>query len=327
VIARALAVVAVAALAAPPLEAALTLQHQAVGCMLAERHPRLDARFDPEAEVAGARVFFRAAGTPHWYSVAMVAQAGLWSGTLPKPKRSTGRIEYYLEATDKAFAPVRTAQQAAEVVAGPGACRKDLPLAAASPSARVVVTAASGAPAVPAGFLNAGLAVVGGGLSAGAVAGIVGGGAVVAGGVVVAGRGGDDGPEEAAPTLTGSWAGTGADGMSRDVVTTIVPPTCHREDDLFLDLQQTGSAVTGSARYVSRAGTTCDLEPLGTVRAFSVTGSLAGTSVSLTLSVALPDGPSIHVFVGTLQGSRMSGTVTSSFPTGSSHGTWSVRRQ
>jgi hypothetical protein len=253
VIVRALVALAAAALATPPLEAALTVQHQAVGCVLAERHPRLDARFDPEAEVAGARVFFRAAGTPHWYSVAMVAQAGLWSGTLPKP------------------------------------------------------------------------AVVGGRLSAGAIAGIIGGGAVVAGGVVVAGRDGDDGLEEAVPTLTGSWAGTGTDGMSRDEVDTTL--TCHREDDLFLDLQQTGSAVTGSARYVSRAGTTCNLEPLGTVRAFPVTGSLAGTSVSLTLQVALPDGASTHIFVGTLQGSRMSGTVTSTFPAGGSHGTWSVRRQ
>ena len=142
---------------AAPLHAAVNVQHQAVGCLLADAHPRLEARFEPEGEVARARVFFRAAGTPHWYSVEMGRQAGLWSGVLPKPKRSTPRIEYYLEATDKAFVPARTSEHAAEVATGPGACRKDAPLAASLPSARVVVTAAAGAPAVPAGFLEVGL--------------------------------------------------------------------------------------------------------------------------------------------------------------------------
>jgi hypothetical protein len=219
----------------------------------------------------------------------------------------------------------RTAEHAAAVVEGPGACRKEVPLAAVSPSARVVVAAAAGAPAVPAGFLDAGLLAVGGGLSTGAIVGIIGGGGALAG-TIVAVRGGDERPEEPPPTLAGSWEGTGADGMSRDVMNASVPPNCHREDDLFFELQQSGNAVTGDARYVSRAGTTCNLEPLGTVRAFPVTGTLDGTAVSLTLLVMLPDGPSRHIFTGTLRGSRMSGTVVSTFPAGGSQGTWSVRR-
>jgi hypothetical protein len=231
----------------------------------------------------------------------MAAQAGRWSGALPKPTASAGRIEYYVEATDKAFTPVRTAEHAAAVVDGPGACRKDALVAATSPSARVLLVAPQGAPALPAGFLNAGLVTAGaGGLSAAAIVGIVARGVAVAGGAVAATRGGDAPPETTtlppAPSLAGSWAGT----MSRDVVNNIVPP-CHREDDFFLELQQSGESVTGNARYVSRAGTTCDLEPLGTVRAFSATGSLAG--------------------------SRMSGAVVSTFPAGGSRGTWSVQRQ
>jgi hypothetical protein len=310
--------------AAAPLEAALTIEHQAVGCVLADSHPRLQARFDPVAQVGRARVFFRASGTPHWYSVEMAAQAGLWTGVLPKPKRSTSGIEYYLEVTDRAFAPSRTAQQAAVVVAGPLAC-KDAPLAAVSASERVVVSAAAGAPPVPAGFLDAGLLAAGGGLSTTALVGIIGGGAVV-GGAVAVGRGGDKRPEERPLRIAGSWVGTGADGLSRDVTETSAPPHCHREDDLFLELQQSGNVVSGNARYVSRAGTNCNLEPLGTVRTFTVTGTLDGSGVSLTLLPALPEGPSTHVFTGTLQGSRMSGTVASTFPGGGYRGTWSVRR-
>jgi hypothetical protein len=316
-------------------EAALTVQHDGVGCVLAENHPRLEARITPEAEVARARVFFRAAGTPHWYSIEMTRQAGSWTGVLPKPRASTERIEYYLEATDKVFVPARTAERIAAVVQGPAACQKDVVMAASTPAARVVVTAAAGAPAVPAGFLNAGLLVAGGGgVSAGLIAGVIGGGAALGGGAVVAAGGGkDDRPEEPPPTVptlpptvAGVWSGVGADGMERDMADNQNLPTCHRSDDLFLELQEAGSMVTGNARYVSRGGTTCNLEPFGTVRAFTVTGTRNGTAVSLRLFLMLPDGPSIHDLTGTLAGSRLTGTVTSSFPAGGGRGVWAVSR-
>jgi hypothetical protein len=322
--------IAAAGLFAAPLRAAVNVQHQAVGCLLADAHPRLEARFEPEAEVARARVFFRAAGTPHWYSVEMTHQAGLWSGVLPKPKRSAARIEYYLEATDKAFVPARTGEHAAEVVAGPGACRKDVPLAAAVPSARVVVTAAAGAPALPAGFLEAGLVAAGGGLSAGVLAGIIGGGALAGGAVVVATR--DDEPEEP-PSIAGSWVGTGSDGMSRAIMRPLGLPSCRYEDELFLELQRSGAAVTGTARLVTRAGTTCGEGVVGGSRTYQAAGTQEGASVSLTLSLDTPPlGVSMQFLVGTVQGPRMSGTVTTVNPGAAGpgsvtgQGTWSVRR-
>jgi hypothetical protein len=315
--------IAAAGLFAAPLRAAVNVQHQAVGCLLADAHPRLEARFEPEAEVARARVFFRAAGTPHWYSVEMTHQAGLWSGVLPKPKRSAARIEYYLEATDKAFVPARTGEHAAEVVAGPGACRKDVPLAAAVPSARVVVTAAAGAPALPAGFLEAGLVAAGGGLSAGVLAGIIGGGALAGGAVVVATRDDEPSPPDEPTSIAGSWVGTG----SRDLVRPdLVPMNCRREDDLFLDLQQSGAAVTGTARLVRRAGTTCDEPPFGPTRTYEVTGTQERASVRLTLVLVVQEGERMHVLVGTVQGARMSGTATTTTPGVTGQGTWSVRR-
>ena len=161
-------------------------------------------------------------------------------------------------------------------------------MAASTPAARVVVTAAAGAPAVPAGFLNAGLLVAGGGgVSAGLVAGVIGGGAALGGVVVAAGDGKDERPPgrqatvppTLPPTVAGLWSGVGADGMQRDMVDNQNAPTCHRSDEVFLELQEAGGMVTGNARYVSRAGTTCNLEPFGTVRAFAVTGTRSGTAV------------------------------------------------
>jgi hypothetical protein len=107
--------------------------------------------------------------------------------------------------------------------------------------------------------------------------------------------------------------------MSRDST------TCHRDDDLFFELTQSGHAVSGTARYVTRAGTNCNLEPLGTLRDFTVTGTLDGSVVSLALLNVLGP-PGTHAFTGTLQGSRLSGTVVSTFPEGAYRGTWSVRR-
>ena len=44
----------------------LTIDHKQVGCVVAERFPVISARVDPAASVGRARVYFRAAGGPHW---------------------------------------------------------------------------------------------------------------------------------------------------------------------------------------------------------------------------------------------------------------------
>jgi hypothetical protein len=318
---------AAAALPGRSLQTALTIDHEAVGCVLAEKHPRLQARFDPAAEVARARVYFRAAGTGPWYWAEMAIEAGIGSGVLPKPKRSTARIEYYVEAIDKAFATTRTAERTAAVVDGPAACRKELPLAAATSSARVVVGAAPGAPAVPAGFLKTGLLAAGHGVSTAVILGIVGGGAAIGGtALVLGGDPRDEPPPPPVPSVDGSWVGTGADGLFREQVDSLTPSlNCRREDDLFLDLQQAGQAIRGEARLVSRVNT-CGPEPLGTVRIHSVTGSLSGANVTLTAMPSATGGASTHTWTGTLAGSRMNGAATSVAGTIMGRGTWSVRR-
>ncbi len=194
------------------------VEHAGVGCLLADRFPRIEAHLEPAAAVSRARVYFRATGTQAWYFVEMKAAGDLFQGTLPKPKRETKGVDYYVEALDTAFREGRTQEFRPVVVGNAAACRR-LTMAATMASAQVVLGAAAGAPAVPAGFANAGVvaasgsatgaasaaSAAGGGLSTGALVGVIGGAAAVAGGVAVAAGGGGDG--DRGPGDGGSGAG------------------------------------------------------------------------------------------------------------------------
>lgn len=136
--------------------AAVAIDHAAIGCVVAAKFPRFEARFDPAGEVSRARLHFRPSGGPHWYSVAMKAEGGVFTGVLPKPKPALKRIEYYIEVTDASFGSSRTSEYAPEVAAGPLAC-KDRILATALESASVLLEAPAGAPLVPVGFDPAGV--------------------------------------------------------------------------------------------------------------------------------------------------------------------------
>ena len=311
---------------------AVTIAHEGAGCVIADRFPRFEARLDPADEVARARVVFRAAGTPHWYSVDMSAGAAGFTGVLPKPRRATARIEYYVEASDRAFATTRTPERTVDVVGSAGECRPDALVAPFTTSARLVVTASPGAPAVPAGFLGAGIAGAGG-VGAGTLA-LIGGGAAAAAGVAVAagGSGGGEPPPTTVPAITigGSWVGTGADGLHRDWTTNYFPFNCRHEDDLYFDLQQSGRVVTGAARYVSHGGNSVCLIAPGATYRLVVTGEADAPRVRLTLVGTVGDGSYEEVFVGTASADRMEGTVTGSWTDsgrrGEIRGTWSARR-
>jgi hypothetical protein len=136
-------------------------------------------------------------------------------------------------------------------------------------------------------------------------------------------------PEDA--SVAGSWVGSGADGLHRDVTRNFQPFECHREDDLYLDLQQSGRMITGMGRFVSRAGTTCDAER-GLERGFAVGGSVNGARVRLTLSTTLgAGGRSTLELTGDVAGARIDGTAVGGWDDagqmGRSRGTWSVLRR
>lgn len=174
------------------LAQAPSIEHDAVGCIVADRHPRIEARLAPAEGVSRVRVYFRAAGTTAWYFVEMKSDAGLFQAALPKPKKATKAIDYYVEALSRSFGETRTPEYQPVVVAEAGGC--DRRVAAALLSAPVALGAAAGSPAVPAGFASAGIASAGG-VSAGlVVAAVVVGGGAIAGGVVAASKSGDDAP-------------------------------------------------------------------------------------------------------------------------------------
>jgi hypothetical protein len=153
------------------LSQGLEIDHKAVGCIVVGKYPKMNACFTPVASLARSRVYFRPEGTPSWYYVDMKSDQPCLSGTLPRPgKKLVGKkVEYYLEAQDKAFTPSRTAEYAPIVVRSAQECKKNVPVAPFLNNATVAVF-----PSVPAGF-------VGGGIGTAAVVGIVGAGAAVAG--------------------------------------------------------------------------------------------------------------------------------------------------
>lgn len=161
---------------------AVTIDHKAVACVVAGRFPRLDARLAPAPEVARARVFFHADDDARWYYVDMKAEAGAFHGVLPAPLKSTKRIHYYIETTDKSVAQARTQEYAATVVPDAGACGNQGMVAAIAVASKVMVGAPAGAAAAPAGFAANTVAVAGG-----AAGGGIGATALVIGGVALAG--------------------------------------------------------------------------------------------------------------------------------------------
>jgi hypothetical protein len=80
--------VGVAVLTAPAVVQATEIDHKAVGCVVAEHFPRLEARLNPADSVGRARIFFRTEGGPSWYAVAMKREGDVFLAALPKPKKS-----------------------------------------------------------------------------------------------------------------------------------------------------------------------------------------------------------------------------------------------
>jgi hypothetical protein len=233
--------------AAHAASAAVTIDHAAVSCVVAGKYPRFEARFDPAADVSRARLHFRPAGSPHWYSVAMKSEAGAFTGVLPKPKPTLTKIEYYIEVTDTAFGANRTREFAPEVDDGPLAC-KDKVLAAVLEAASVIVEAPAGAPLVPVGFEPAGVisttaspsgpgapsatagsagqgttsgssgggstSVASGGGGIGKTGLIIGGVAAAGAGIAIAASGGGDDGGSAEPGGGGSAGGGGGGGTA-----------------------------------------------------------------------------------------------------------------
>ena len=304
----------------------LTIDHQPVACAVAERFPRLEARFAPAGTVAVARLLFQGE-TKDWYSVVMKPDGASFAGILPKPKASLKAFRYYVEVTDKALGTSRTAEYTTNVVGSPGECSGRL-MAGTVGSASVLLQAPAGVPALPAGFAStgviagsaaglatgaAGATAGGGGLSTGAVVGIVGGLGAAAGVAVAAGKSNDSStpassiPPTPTPTPTpsasGTWIGRAPDGWA-----TFEPSAnCGRADnDVDLVLTQTGGALSGTMKWTIRASF---FPPdIGKTNTTPLTGTVNGDS--MTFSFGQSSSGFTPLFSGTFTSTRLTGSVT-----------------
>jgi hypothetical protein len=191
----------------------LAIRHDEVQCVVAGKHTKIEARFEPGDGVARARTYFRSHGGAAWYFVEMKAAEEGFAGILPRARKDTKRIDYYVQVFDRTFGESRTQEYAPEVVSDAGACSKKT-VAAFLPSAKVIVGAPAGAPAIPPGFEAAGLVTDGAttatgaaepapGGGAGKKALLIGGGAAAVGlAAVLAGGGGSEAATPSGPSFS-----------------------------------------------------------------------------------------------------------------------------
>ena len=214
-VALSLAVLVCTAAAARP--EAVAIDHKAVGCIVVGKYPRMNACFSPAASLARSRVYFRPEGVPSWYYVDMKSDQPCFTGTLPKPgKKLVGKkIEYYVEAQNKAFEPARTAEFDPIVVKSAQECKKNVPVAPFLNNATVAVF-----PSVPAGF-------VGGGIGTAAVVGIVGAGAAAAGTAAVVASNNDDTTTTTIAAGVNTTTTIAVTTTTTTTTTTTVPSTNH----------------------------------------------------------------------------------------------------
>jgi hypothetical protein len=210
VLAAALAVAGGGPAPAAPAASPVAIAHDAVACIVADRHPQVDACLSPAESVGRAQVHFRAGGTVAWYAVDLKPEGRCFRGLLPRPLRTTQAVEYYVDVVDRGFAESRQPERApdvaytARVVGAEGEClggrlgtfasRVAQPIVVTALRGGQVVAAAAGVPLPPiAGFSSEGILIVPPGAGTGAPQGsggeASGAGAPAAAGATVAGIG------------------------------------------------------------------------------------------------------------------------------------------
>jgi hypothetical protein len=345
------------ALALPtPGPAEVVITHDGVDCVVAGVFPVIQARLEPPGEVAGARVYFHARGTPHWYYVDMKSEGdAAYQGILPRPLESLEGLDYYIETLTPSFVQGRSQEYSARVIRDSESCpvggRAAITMSSV-PSA-LLVGAPEGAPAIPPGFSDLGLvsgasgaggsatsaAGAGGtstgGISTGVLVGI--GAAAAAAGIAVAVTGsGSDGAMQDGQTSGGASPGgtpepaptpTPAPDVSGRWAGSFVenPSTvrCTVTSDLSLDLQQNGTNVTGTFQLVIRTATSAPGDPCPVGPGDALNGPASGTvnGDTIVLQLQIPGGGPALVLPGTISDGRMGGTD----PEGG--GSWEVTRQ
>jgi len=285
--------------AVPKPAASFAVSHEAVDCVVADKHPRLEARFPEGVEIAAARVFFRGS-SPEWYSVAMKAEGPVFSGVLPSPKKNLKEFHYYIEATSQTMETARTADRSTRVVTAAGDCR-GLVSATAASAASILVQGPAGVAAVPSGFASAGVAAAGGGIS-GTTLVVVGAGVVGAGALAATQLSGGDSNEYAGPVSGNMTFDFGGCKRVEQLTVTLV-----------ISLQSATGGDTSSENGKSQVlSSTCPNGPQAgavDVAGFPVGPVVrSGDKVSYSASEAVASGDGHVDFNGVITGNTITGT-------------------
>jgi len=129
-----------------------SIEHRQVGCLVAEEFAKVEACITPAESVARTQVHFRASDKSPWYSVDMRSDGKCLSAVLPKPKKTTKQIQYFIYSLDRQFAELSRPEGAPatsfapKVVAAKGQCGSDGILGSVGSSARQVVVSVARSP-------------------------------------------------------------------------------------------------------------------------------------------------------------------------------------
>ncbi len=324
----------------------LSIAHGGLGCVVAGRYPRFEVAVTPPAEVSRVKVVFRPVGTTPFYAVGMKPEGGVFTATLPKPKKSLAGIEYYIEAVDRAFGVARTSEYRADVVSRSIECQGKV-MAGSAATASIILETPAGAPTIPAGFANAGVVTATGAATGGAgaaaaaataasaaAAGGIGTTTLVVGGVAVAGaaavvatKGNDRPPATLPPTATGHWSGTLFENDAGG--------QCTANWNLAMDLVESGAGFTGNMTCTGVSSTTgplyqCYGWPGSVLGPGTVTGTISGDAVRWSFDFQQsPAYRATFIFDGTITADRksMRGTWVWQGREAAEYGTWMAARQ
>ena len=84
------------------------VEHQPAPCTVPDKPLSLCAAISDDGNVATARLYFRRAGEDYYAFVNMVFTGVSYCGTVPGPREKAKAIEYYVQAVDDNYQPLRT---------------------------------------------------------------------------------------------------------------------------------------------------------------------------------------------------------------------------
>ena len=84
------------------------VEHQPAVCTVPDRPLSLCAAISDDGNVATARLYFRRAGEDYYAFVDMTFTGVSYCGTVPGPREKAKAIEYYVQAVDDNYQPLRT---------------------------------------------------------------------------------------------------------------------------------------------------------------------------------------------------------------------------